>query len=96
MKQFNVLDIVTYILQNNLFIILFYSIIQKNYLKNSILRIYNGWKSKKASGFRGTLNNGSKKVVYIETENKDFTLQSSNIILNTSKILILFYPSEND
>ena len=53
-------------------------------------------RSKKPSGFRGTLNNGSKQVVYIETENKDFTLQISNIILNSSRIVILFYPSEND
>ena len=37
---------------------------------------------KECSGFCGALN-GSKKIIYNETENKDFTLQSSNTILNS-------------
>ena len=44
----------------------------------------------------GTLNNGSKKIIYDKTENKDFTLQISLKILNWSRIMILFYPCEND
>ena len=43
---------------------------------------------KKRSGFRGALNNGAKKFIYDETENKDFTFESSNTILNSSDVII--------
>ena len=47
---------------------------------------------KKCSGFRGAVNTGSKIFIYINTEKKDFTLQSSNAVLNSSRIVIPFHP----
>ena len=51
---------------------------------------------KKPSRFRGALNNGSKKIISDETENKDFTLQSSNTILNSCRTVISFHPIDSD
>ena len=47
---------------------------------------------KKYWGFRGAVNTGSKIFIYINTEKKDFTLQSSNAVLNSSRIVIPFHP----
>ena len=51
---------------------------------------------KKPSGFISASKDGSKKFIYDETENKDFTLQNSNTILNTSMIVIPFHPIDSD
>lgn len=42
------------------------------------------------------LKDGSKKIIYDETENKDFTLKINIKILNSPRIVIPFYPSEKD
>ena len=46
---------------------------------------------KKRSGFRDALNNGSKKYIYVDAENKDFTLKRSNTILSSSRVLLRFH-----
>ena len=51
---------------------------------------------KKRSGFRVSLNNDSKNFIFNVTENEDFTLQSTNTILNSSRIVIRFHPTDRD
>ena len=50
---------------------------------------------KKHSVFRGALSNGSEKIIYSKTENKDFALQRSTTILNSSSIAIPFHPIDS-
>ena len=50
---------------------------------------------KKHSVFRGALSNGSEKIIYSKTENKDFVSQRSTTILNSSSIAIPFHPIDS-